>query len=40
VLDWEKVFDILPVYENKRMENRVNRIFEMIQKENGKNDAA
>jgi hypothetical protein len=40
VLDWEKVFDILPVYENKRMENRVKWIFEMIQKENGKNDAA
>ena len=35
VLDWENVFDILPVYQNKRMENRVNRIFKMIQNENG-----
>jgi hypothetical protein len=40
VLNWEKVFDIMPVYQNKRMENRVNRIFKVIQKENEKNDAA
>jgi predicted transcriptional regulator of viral defense system len=38
VLVWEKVFDILPVYENKRMENQVYRLFN--QEENGKNDAA
>jgi hypothetical protein len=38
VLNWEKVFDILPVYENKRMENQVYRLFN--QKENGKNNAA
>jgi hypothetical protein len=38
-LDWEKVFDILPVYENKRMENRVNHLFKIMQKENAKNDA-
>jgi predicted transcriptional regulator of viral defense system len=38
VLDWEKVFEIMPVYENKRMENKVYQLFN--QKENGKNDAA
>ena len=25
-VDWEKVFEILPIYENKRMEKRVNRL--------------
>lgn len=40
VLDWEKVFDILPVYDNKRLENKVSQIFKLIQKENGKNNAA
>jgi hypothetical protein len=26
-LDWEKVFEFLPIYENARMEKRVNRLF-------------
>jgi hypothetical protein len=29
-LDWEKVFDILPVYENKRLEKRVNKIYQEV----------
>jgi predicted transcriptional regulator of viral defense system len=29
-LDWEKVFDILPVYENKRLEKRVNKIYQQV----------
>jgi len=26
-LNWEKVFEILPIYENKRMEKKVNEYF-------------
>jgi hypothetical protein len=29
-LDWEKVFHILPVYENKRLEKRVNKIYQQV----------
>jgi hypothetical protein len=29
-LDWKKVFDILPVYENKRLEKRVNKIYQQV----------
>ena len=32
-LDWEKVFDILPVYENKRLEKRVNKIYQQVNEE-------
>lgn len=28
VLDWEKVFEILPIYHNKRMEKKVKKYFE------------
>jgi len=32
-LNWEKVFDILPIYQNKKMEERVQKYFKNIQKE-------
>ena len=31
-LNWEKVFEILPIYQNKKMEKRVQKYFENIQK--------
>jgi hypothetical protein len=32
-LNWEKVFEILPIYQNKKMESRVQKYFKNIQKE-------
>jgi len=32
-LNWEKVFDILPIYQNKKMEERVQKYFKNISKE-------
>jgi uncharacterized UPF0160 family protein len=31
-LNWEKIFEILPIYQNKKMEKRVQKYFENIQK--------
>jgi len=32
-LNWDKVFEILPIYRNKKMEQRVQKYFQNIQKE-------
>ena len=32
VLDWDKVFEILPIYNNKRMEKKVNAYFKEYEK--------
>lgn len=32
-LDWDKVFLILPIYDNKRMAKKVNQIFKMTSKD-------
>jgi len=32
-LNWEKVFEILPIYQNKKMESRVQKYFKNIQQE-------
>ena len=29
-LDWERVFEILPVYQNQRMTKKVNSIYKMV----------
>lgn len=34
-LDWDKVFEILPVYNNKRMEKKVRKYFEYYSAESG-----
>ena len=31
-LDWEKVFEILPIYHNKRMEKTVKKYYEKFKK--------
>lgn len=33
-LDWDKVFEILPIYQNKRIEKRVKQYFEYYRKTN------
>lgn len=35
LLDWSKVFEILPVYHNKKMEKKVKKYFEHYSAENG-----
>lgn len=34
VLDWDKVFQILPIYQNKKMEKRVNKYFKFFKNSN------
>lgn len=38
-LNWDKVFELLPIYSNKRMEKTVKKIFDQNKKEETKNDA-
>ena len=33
-LDWDKVFEILPIYNNKRMEKKVNNYFKEYKRSN------
>jgi hypothetical protein len=35
-LDWNKVFEVLPIYENQRMANRVRRLYKQVTRSNRK----